>query len=238
IGGDGEEEDTEEENRSVVGYLEVIEVMSRGASRPDPRPLARRDIREGETTIGRKSDQDITIYHPSVSEAHAVIDVLDMGEAGGGLRTTVKDARSTNGTFIVNTSGGGRTKLVPRKATLLPTEASLVQFGLVVCKVAVGSTLPSPRREDGAAQGAALGSDQGQGIGDAAGVGMGEGEDNAFDLETQPHPRVMEGVGCFDAAMALSSGATAGSSRPDDVGGAEDVGGGESNPGSSADVKD
>ncbi|CAM9820986.1 unnamed protein product, partial [Choristocarpus tenellus] len=89
----------------------------------------------GETTIGRDNDQDITIKHPSLSAKHAVIDVVDMGDSGGGMRTTVKDLRSTNGTFLVNTTTGVRTKLMPRRAKLLPVTDCRVEFGLIPCKV-------------------------------------------------------------------------------------------------------
>lgn len=40
-----------------------------------------------------------------------------------------------NGTYMVNAETGTKTRLAPRKATMLPVDGCQVQFGNVVCKV-------------------------------------------------------------------------------------------------------
>lgn len=46
-----------------------------------------------------------------------------------------QDLRSTNGTHVVDPATGDKTRLAPRKVTMLPEEGCRVHFGGVVCKV-------------------------------------------------------------------------------------------------------
>lgn len=46
-----------------------------------------------------------------------------------------QDLRSTNGTYVIDATTGDKTRLAPKKATLLPEEGCRVQLGGVVCKV-------------------------------------------------------------------------------------------------------
>ncbi|CAM9346510.1 unnamed protein product, partial [Sphacelaria rigidula] len=101
-----------------------------------------RDIYDGETTLGRKEEPDVTIAHPSVSGMHAAIDVIEL-PGGGGRRVTLKDLRSMNGTYVINAETGTSTRLPPKKATMLPVDGCQVQFGSVTCKVVMGP-VPAP----------------------------------------------------------------------------------------------
>lgn len=54
-----------------------------------------------------------------------------------------QDLHSTNGTYIVDATTGEKTRLAPKKATILPEEGCRVHFGVVACKVSafvVGGT--------------------------------------------------------------------------------------------------
>eukprot|EP00752_Nemacystus_decipiens_P009915 g8847.t1 len=127
-------DDEEEDGEPVVGYVEVLSPATLG--------WQFKEIKDGETTVGRTDDQDVTIADPSVSGSHAAIDVVELpGE--GGKRLTLKDLRSTNGTYIVDVATGDKTRLAPRKVTVLPEEGCRVHFGGVVCKVAMG-LVPDP----------------------------------------------------------------------------------------------
>lgn len=55
-----------------------------------------RAVPSGETTVGRNEDQDITVADPSVSGAHAVIEVLEV-PGGGGKRLTLKVIHASQG---------------------------------------------------------------------------------------------------------------------------------------------
>lgn len=112
-----------------------------------------KDVGDGETTLGRIEERDITIAHPSVSGLHAAIGIVDLPEAGG-KRVTLKDLRSMNGTYLLNAETGASTRLAPKKATLLPVEGCQIQFGSVVCKVAMGPA-PAPSLPEPAAAAAA-----------------------------------------------------------------------------------
>eukprot|EP00903_Cladosiphon_okamuranus_P014255 g13241.t1 len=135
-----DEEDKDEE--PVVGYVEVLSPASLG--------WHFKEFKGGETTVGRTDDRDVTISDPSVSGTHAAIDVVEL-PGGGGKRLTLKDLRSTNGTYIVDAVTGDKTRLAPRKVTMLPEEGCRVHFGRVECKVAMGPAPGPPADNEEAA---------------------------------------------------------------------------------------
>ncbi len=51
------------------------------------------ELREGETTVGRSRGSGVVVKDPAVSRGHAVVAVR-------GDRVTVKDLRSSNGTYL------------------------------------------------------------------------------------------------------------------------------------------
>ncbi|CAM9729184.1 unnamed protein product, partial [Scytosiphon promiscuus] len=140
-----EEELDDELGEKSVGYLQLL------PPHDDTLSWVSKEFKDGETTIGRTDDQDITIADPSVSGNHAIIDVVDL-PGGGGKRLTLKDLRSTNGTYVVDAETGTKTRLAPKKATMLPEEGCRVHFGGVACKVAMG---PAPEVSPAAANAAA-----------------------------------------------------------------------------------
>jgi len=68
--------------------------------RYDNKPLSQHELREGETHIGRRTDNDIRVDDVAVSGHHALLRVRRDEHFKNQLHTEIEDCGSTNGTLV------------------------------------------------------------------------------------------------------------------------------------------
>ena len=92
----------------VVGMLFIV---TRPPETIGPRTFL---VRAGTTSIGRNAASDVHVAVNHISEQHAQLKA-SLDDAFH-LRVDLEDVGSTNGTILIGTQGGGRTRLKPNLA--------------------------------------------------------------------------------------------------------------------------